>query len=104
MEAGILRHRLIFQSLGTAAAGEGSTTWTDTCTIWGQVEPLTGTLLFQAQQANSEASGRIKVRYRADLNASMRIKFGTRYFKILSLINPLEGNEYLIFYYKEYLD
>ncbi len=103
VEAGILNKRLTFQT-GTATAGEGVTVWTDHCTVWGQLEPLTGTLLFQAQQSNSEAVGRTKVRYRSDLNPSMRVKFGSRYLKLLSVINPLESNEYLMFYYKEYLD
>jgi SPP1 family predicted phage head-tail adaptor len=106
IRAGELRHRLTFQSnLPTANSfGEFADTWTDFVTVYGAIEPLSGQLLFTAQQANSQVQGRIRIRYRSDITATMRVKFGTRYFKILSIINQSEKHEELQILYKEELD
>jgi SPP1 family predicted phage head-tail adaptor len=102
IEAGNLNKRLTFQT-GTSNAGD-ALTWADTLTVWGSVEPLTGTWLFQSQQANSKTSGIVKVRFNTDINSSMRIKFGSRYLRIDTIINPKEYNEYLQIMYSEWLD
>lgn len=82
--------------------------WIDTYTtqifIWGAIEPLSGNRLFQAQQANSEVQGIIKIRYRRNFTATMRLKLGQRIFKIISIIDPDEQHQELNIYYKEVLD
>jgi SPP1 family predicted phage head-tail adaptor len=104
--AGELRHRITFQANTPTANGFGEfvDTYSDTVTVYGAIEPLSGSLLFTAQQANSEVQGRVRIRYRDDIEPSMRIKFGTRYFKILSVINPSEKREELQILVKEFID
>jgi SPP1 family predicted phage head-tail adaptor len=46
-------------------------------------------------QTTSEISHKIRIRYLASVTPKLRIKFGTRYFDIVSVINPDERNEYL---------
>lgn len=46
-------------------------------------------------------SHRVKMRYRANMKASYRLKFGDRYFNIVSIINPNEANRWLDLLVKE---
>jgi SPP1 family predicted phage head-tail adaptor len=102
LEAGQLRHRLTFQT-GTSTNGD-ALTWTDALTVWGSVEPLTGSWLMESLQANSKISGIVRVRYNSSITSSMRIKFSSRYLRIDSIINPQEQNEQLQIMYSEWLD
>lgn len=106
MKAGDLKHRLELQAPIISANDmlETIQTYTTQATVWGAVEPLSGNLLFNAQQANSEAQGRIRIRYRSDIQPTWRVKYGNRYLKILSIINPFERNQELHILYKEALD
>ena len=101
--AGELRHRITFQT-ASVTGGEGVTAWTDTLTVWGAVEPLTGSWLFQSQQANSVVSGIVRVPFNALINPSMRIKFGTRYLRINSIINPQERQRELQIMFSSWAD
>lgn len=84
--------------------GEYVDTWADYVTVWAAIEPLSGRLLFEAQQANSEVQGRVRIRYREDILSTMRMQFGSRYLQVLSIINNKERNEELQILYKEWLD
>ena len=106
MRAGDLRQRLELQAPYVSANDmlEGTQAFSTQATVWGAVEPLSGNLLFSAQQANSEVQGRVRIRYRSDIQPTWRIKFGNRYLRILSIINVNERNQELHFLYKESLD
>jgi SPP1 family predicted phage head-tail adaptor len=105
MEIGKLRHRITLQQpvAGTNAIDEVTTTWADVVTIWGAVEPNTGTWYFAAKQANSKVDGRVRIRYRA-VDPTWRIKFGDRYLSIISILNTDERNKETIILYTEALD
>lgn len=106
MKAGELRHRIEFQTNTPTAnsMGEYVDTYTTLATVWGAVEPLSGSLLFSAQQTNSEVQGRVRIRYRDDIEPDMRMYFDSRYFKILSIIDYQERHQELQILYKEWLD
>ena len=94
MKAGDLRHRITIQQLaeGENDMGDIVQVWTDFATVWASVEPLTGREYLSAQQVSAETSGRIRMRYRAGVMATMRVLFGGRTYRILSVINPEERN------------
>lgn len=46
----------------------------------------------EEQQKTPKATHIIEIRYRDDINTEMRIKFGSRYFEILSFINVDEAD------------
>ncbi|KPB64253.1 Head-tail adaptor [Pseudomonas amygdali pv. myricae] len=101
MNAGKLRHRIAFQSLGSGQnpeTGEETTGW---ITIWDKVpasvEPLSSRDLIAAQAAQSDASARIVVRYRAGLLPTMRILFRGEVYAIKGppMPDPDSGLEYL---------
>jgi SPP1 family predicted phage head-tail adaptor len=105
MDAGKLRHRVTIQAptTGTDGAGGVTHTWATFATVWGWIEPLSARRLFQAQQANSETTGIIHIRYVAGLLPTMRVKYGLRTFEIISII-PDEKKIEIQILYKEKLD
>ena len=103
IDAGQLNKRITFQA-PTVTAGEGITGYVDSFTVWGAIKPLVGSRRYQAKQLNSEVAGQIVIRYRDDVTTPMRVKYNSRYFQILSIVNPNESNEALEIEYKELQD
>jgi SPP1 family predicted phage head-tail adaptor len=103
IEAGKLTSRVTFQRPVTVA-GEGTTSYSDVCTVWCWDEQLSGNKLFDAMQANSKVTGNIHIRYRRDVQSYMRMSIGARYLKINSIINKNNANEMLILPYEEWID
>lgn len=103
MRSGELRHRLMFKGPTNTADGMGGITksWGSAFTIWGSIDPLKGKEFYESQLINSEITGKIKVRYRDDIDPTMQVYFGDRTFKILSIINPGERNMELNLMVKE---
>lgn len=98
MRAGQLRHRITLQtpteSTSTSTMGR-TPTYADTATVWASVEPLSGNEQWRAKQAGTVVSHRIIIRYMAGVTSAMRVKFGSRYFGIESVINENERNQML---------
>lgn len=101
MRAGKLRHRIVFQRPGQAQdpqTGEVIDGWE---TIWekvpASVEPLSARDLIAAQAGQSEASGRMVIRYRAGVLPTMRILHRGDVYNIQGppLPDPESGLEYL---------
>ena len=105
MDAGRLNHRVTIQTPTTSAdaAGGVTQTWATFATVWARIEPLSAHRLFQAQQANADVTGVAHIRYLAGLEPTMRIKFGSRYLRIQSIIADERQVETQILY-KEALD
>jgi len=98
MESGKLRHRiqLQYETEIPNATGELDRTWSSLADVWAAVEPLSGKELIDAQQVASAVTHRARIRYRADLNETCRVRFGNevpyRYFDINAIINKDERN------------
>ena len=97
MRAGNLRHSIIFQQLTVAndTWGHSTETWTDQVNAYAAIWPLRGVERMEGMKLDNELTHKIRIRYRAGLHPKMRIKFGERYFNILSIINPDERDIYL---------
>ena len=96
MRAGSLRHKIIFQQLTVAndTWGHSSETWTDQVTTYASIWTLRGTERMEGLKLDNEITHKIRIRYRTDLHPKMRIKSPTRYFNIISLIDPDERHIY----------
>lgn len=95
MNPGQLRHRITIQHVsGTTinTSGEEIPKYVDWKTAWAAVEPLKGREYLEAQKLRAELTYRIKIRYMAGLEQSMRVKFKDRIFRIESIINLNEAN------------
>ncbi len=106
MRAGRLRHRITLQipSRVQNVIGEWSDSWNDWATIWASVEPNSGKRYFEAMQATSDVQGTVVIRYRTGVLPTMRILYGGRIFKIVTIIQPKENMRELHLLYKEDLD
>lgn len=96
MRAGLLRHRIEVQAATEAEDVHGghSETWIPADTIWGSIEPLKGEELLEAQAVDVRVTHRVRMRYQPSggLTAKKRLKFGTRIFNIISVLNTEERN------------
>ena len=94
MRSGTLRHRIVIQESTEVSDGMGSftTTWSDTLEAWAAIWPLTAKESLDAMKLELQISHKIRMRYRSEITAKDRIKFGIRIFNIVSLINFEERN------------
>jgi SPP1 family predicted phage head-tail adaptor len=75
MDPGKLKERVTLQrrAVGTDAMGQASGAWTDVATVWALVLPLRGREFFAAAQVQQELSIKVTMRYRADVEPTMRL-------------------------------
>ena len=97
MRTGDLNKTIILQAPTKVPDGMGGMTviWVIVDTVWAAIWPVSATERIQSAQSVMTISHRIRIRYRANVKASWRIKFGDRYFSINSIVNPNERNEML---------
>lgn len=110
MRAGRLRHRITIQRPERVqnSIDEWVDTWVDVATVWGAIEPLTGRTFFEAQQANSDVSGKVTLRYK-HLEPTYRLRWTdwegvTQTYQIVSIIQPQQRSKETQVLYKEALD
>jgi|SRR3990172_2575057 len=103
MRIGELRHRVTLESPTRTADGMGgfTTAWTTVAEVFAAVWPVSATEQIEALQTVMTVTHRIRMRYRSDVASSWRVKFGDRYFAIVSLINPNEAGKLLDLLCKE---
>ena len=98
MRAGGLRHRVALQqpSVETDAMGGESQTFVTYATVWASIEPLRGTERLAVQQAQSDQTHKIRMRYRKSLTTQHRILFDSRAFNINAVANTFERDRELL--------
>ncbi len=71
MRIGPLRHRVVLQGLvqGQDCHGGVTETWTDREQAWASFEAMSGREWFESKQAQSEATHRVRIRYRAGVRS-----------------------------------
>lgn len=93
MNAAKMNHRITFQRQATDKdkLGGYSDDWIDVMTVWAQISPVSGRE-YLTQMRENTISHKIYCRYRAGLSPKMRILFGKRIFRIISILNWEERN------------
>lgn len=87
--AGELRHRVTFlHKQVTVQKGITKETWIPAFTCWAGAAPLAGREFFQAAAVNRETEIRFTIRYRRDVDASMRLRFGGADYNITAITDP----------------
>jgi SPP1 family predicted phage head-tail adaptor len=106
VRAGDLKHQIIIQVAQKSknSMGEFVDTWSTWATVWAAIEPASGKNYYAAKQLNAEVDGVCRIRYRTGVLPTMRILYGSRVLRIVSIVNPKETNEELQLFYKELLD
>lgn len=94
MNASKMRHRITFVRPATdkdrLGGYEGD--WVDVCATWAQISPVSGKE-YLSQVRETTVSHKIYCRYRPGITPRLRVRFGKRMFRILSVINWEERNE-----------
>ena len=97
MRAGSLRHKITIQKCTIAknSYGEAVKTWTSGLNTWGAIWPLRGNESFSASQMQAGVTHKVRMRYNTlenstVINPECRIKYGSRYLSIESVLNPDE--------------
>lgn len=97
--AGKLRHQVELQEQRIAQdpnTGEMLTTWVTIARPWAEIVPLSAREFIAAGAEQSEVRARITVRYRQEINASMRVVHRGLAYNILGVLaDPVSGLEYL---------
>lgn len=97
MKIGDLRHRITLQKYIETTDQEGFSTqeWQDIATVWASVENLYGREYWQAAAIQAENTVKFTIRYRKDIDNTMRIKFQNKLYNIISVDNIKYRNEYI---------
>lgn len=92
--AGQLDKKIIIQTFSESnTGGEVALTPSTHATVWASIQPLRGQERMNAAQVTPEVTHKITIRYLSTLTSRMRISWDSRFFGIVSIINPLERNE-----------
>ena len=86
--------KITFQTgtLSSDGMGGGTTTYADTLTVWAAIWPVNAREALENLKTEHRITHRIRCWYSSYINPKQRIKYGTRYFDIVSIINPSENN------------
>lgn len=97
MNIGDMRHRITLQKKVDVVDAEGFTTqqWQDVATVWAAVENLHGREYWEAAAVQAENTVKFTIRYRPDIDQTMRIVFRGQIYEITAIDNIKYRNEYL---------
>lgn len=100
LASGRLRHQVELQEqvqTQDPVTGEILVTWQTIARPWAAIEPLSARDFIAAQAQQSEVRGRITIRRRADINASMRFVHRGMKYQIFGIMpDPVSGLEYMV--------
>lgn len=98
MQAGRLRNKVKLQALADVQdeLGQPVQTWADVATVWADIRTMGGIESIKANASTSIIKASIRVRYRTDINAGMRVLHGSTAYDIKAVL-PDEGR-------KQYVD
>jgi len=106
MRAGELNKQITLQKPTPTVNGynEEAPGWTDVATVWAAIDWQSGRRYEAAKQLNAEVQGVIRIRYRSDVKPEWRLKYGSRYFEIITISNVKERNAELQLNCKDFQD
>lgn len=97
VKVGRMDRRVTLQdrSVSPSSFGEPVPAWVDVAELWAAIEPLGSSEIWRAQAAESDATHRVTIRYRAGVTSRMRLIYGSRTFEIDSVANEGEKDRVL---------
>lgn len=103
MRIGELKKRIEIQTPTKVSDGMGGfvLSFSTMATIWGSLWPISASEQIQSMQPGMIVTHRIRIRYRSVLRPDWRLKYGNRYFNIVSILNPNTANKMLEILCKE---
>ncbi|QOQ81122.1 phage head closure protein [Comamonas thiooxydans] len=97
LSAGKLRHRIQFQRRDpNGPMGRPAPNWEDYGSLtWGHIKFLSGSESIKAGQTASKASASIRLRWRTDITADMRVVGAGMVFEVRSVLPDLLKREHV---------
>lgn len=97
MQAGRLNRRCVLQTPGAAQdeLGQPIPGWTDVATVWGDIRMKSGLEAIKAGAVVSTVQASIRIRYRADVNAGMRVVHNLVAYDIKAVMPDVSGRVFL---------
>lgn len=94
MDARRLDRKLTIQSQTTArnASSEAIATWSTLATVWGKRMPLRGAELYATNQVVAQAECKFRIRWRDDLDESMRVVDDGTTYGIQHIADPADAD------------
>lgn len=96
--AGRLRQRVTLRKPEAVKSpyGEVTTAWVDVATCWADFVPLSVREFIGQSRVESQVSARVTIRYRDDVDATMRLVYAGKTYDIAGVLaDPDSGREYL---------
>jgi SPP1 family predicted phage head-tail adaptor len=105
MQAGKLRHRITIEkpdSVQDPNTGEMVPGWAAVAIVWAQKRPSSVREFKRSQAGQSEISGEFVIRYRSDVDATMRITHKGKVYNIEGVLeDDKSGQEWLTLPYSQ---
>jgi SPP1 family predicted phage head-tail adaptor len=79
---------------GQDAAGQPLGGWTDVAQVYANIRYLSGIESIKAGAETSAAKASIRIRYRTDVTAAMRVSIGETVFQIKAVLPDETGKQY----------
>lgn len=97
MRAGQLNRRIRIQSLTSTRdeIGQPINEWQDVATVWANIRHLSGTETIKADAPTSTLRASIRIRYRAGIDAGMRVLHGETVYNIAAVMPDEEGRKFV---------
>ena len=97
MQAGHLNRRCTLQSPSQSvdALGQPTPGWTDVATVWADIRMKSGLEAIKAGAVVSTVQASIRIRYRAGVNAGMRIVHNLTAYNITAVQPDVGGREFV---------
>ncbi len=97
LPAGSLSRRVRLQKpvASQDSLGEAIPTWVDVAAVWADIRYLNGKEYLAAQLEISKASVSVRIRWRSDVNAGMRVVHGGDFYNIEAVLPDLQGRQHL---------
>ena len=83
-------------------AGQPLDDWQPVGKAWAEIKPLSGRQLESAKQLHAEVTTRIRIRYRTDVDRTMKAVYGNDEFEFLYLIHKDFAKKELHIFCKEH--
>ena len=95
--AGKLNCRVVIKQPAAVqdAAGQPIPTWTTLATVWANIRSLNGLETIKGGAESSVAKASIRIRYRTDVTAAMRVVHGSTTYEIKAVLPDVEGRRHL---------
>lgn len=91
MNPGLLSQRVIIQQRSTTqdADGQPLEVWSPVATLWADVRHVSGLETIKSDTDTSIVKASVRIRYRSDINAGMRVAHGSMVYDIKAVLPDL---------------